>query len=171
MTGTTLRYSLPGTPQEDEPAVSGQPLATNLVAFLASKAARGLTEFLRLLYRLFGVDVEPQPTCLNSICALPASSLVIDSTTFQRTLTQGLTVLVWILVVGAVMLAVQAVIRAVFPRAGIAGLLRRAVTGKTVAIALACAVALSAGVAVLANLRALSRMAPPSAGMEWAEME
>jgi hypothetical protein len=166
-----LPRSMLRTSEEDDLTTPLQHLAANPIAFLASNSARGLTEFLRLLYSLSGVDVQPRPTCLNSICALPAGNLVIDSTTFQRTLTQGLTVLLWILAAAAVLLAAQAILRAAASRSVIARVLRRAVTGKTVAIALACAVALSAGVAVLSNLRALSRMAPPSAGMEWAEME
>ena len=159
-----LPRSMPRTSKEGDLTTPAQPLAANPIAFLASNSARGLTEFLRLLYSLSGVDVQPQPTCLNSICALPASSLVIDSTTFQRTLTQGLTVLLWILAAAAVLLAAQAILRAAASRTGVARVLRKAVTGKTVAIALACAVALSAGVAVLSNLRALSRYGSPFGG-------
>lgn len=137
----------------------------------AAWIARGLTELIRLAFRLAGVDVAPQPTCLNSICALPASNLVIDSTIFQRTLTLGIAILLWIVLAGVVALAAQAVIRGAFPRSRTADALRKAVTAKSVAIALACAIIVSGAATVLANLRGLSHIAPPSAGMEWAEMK
>jgi hypothetical protein len=141
------------------------------VDFLASNAARGVTEALRLGCRLLGMDVEPVATCLNSICALPASPLVIDSAIFQRTLTLGMEVLLWALVAGGVAFAGQAVVRAAWPGSRTAGVLRRIVTARTVALALSCAIVLSAGAAVLANLRSLARMAPPSSGMEGSVME
>ena len=141
-------------------------LPKNVIAVMSSTAAHGLTEFLRLIYRLLGGDVEPRIICLNSLCGLPVSTLVIDSGTFQRTLTQGLSVLVWVFLAFAALLAIQAVLRTILPGSRTAGFLRQAVTARIVVIALACGIALSVFVAVLGNFRALLRISAPSMGME-----
>jgi hypothetical protein len=131
-----------------------------------------LTEFFRLLYRLFGVDVEPRAICLNSVCALPVSTLPIDSTIFQRTLALGAITFVWALFVLAFLAAIQALIQAVAaPASGAKLFLRRIITIRTVLVAVGCALALTGIVAVLGNFRSLGRIAAPYRGVEWATME
>ena len=147
-------------------------LPGRLVSWLSSGLTQGLTELIRFFYRLSGVDVKPRAICLNSVCALPVSTLPIDSTIFQRTLATGTTFLMWAFIALAILAAVQAVIRAAAAPSGRAALfLRRAVTIRTVLIAAGCAIALAAAVAVCANLRSLGWIAAPYQGMEWATME
>jgi hypothetical protein len=147
-------------------------LLQNPAAWLSLGLARGFTEALRFFYRLAGVDVEPKAICLNSVCALPVSTLPIDSAIVQRTFVLGARVLVWGLLAAAILVVVQAVIRAVLaPGTRTVLLLRRVVTVRTVLIALGCSVVLAAGVAVLGNLRFLRGVAAPYSGMEWATME
>jgi hypothetical protein len=147
-------------------------LPGRVVSWLSSGLAQSLTELLRYFYRLSGVDVKPRAICLNSVCALPVSTLPIDSTIFQRTLTTGVTFFVWAFVTLAILAAVQAAIRATAaPGCRAALFLRRAVTPRTVLIAFGCALTLAAAVAVCANFRSLAWIAAPYRGMEWASTE
>jgi hypothetical protein len=147
-------------------------LLQNPALWLSSGLARGFTEALRFFYRLAGVDVEPKAICLNSVCALPVSTLPIDSAIFQRTVVLGARVLVWAFLAAAILVVVQAVMRAVLGPASRTGRqLRRVVNVRTVLIALGCSVVLAAGVAVLGNLRFLGGIAAPYSGVEWATME
>jgi hypothetical protein len=95
----------------------------------------------------------------------------MDSETFQRALTQGLAVLVWIFLASVALLAIQATVRTILADCRTAAFLRQAVTARTVVIALACGIALSVAVAVFGNLHALVRISAPSMGMEQAIVE
>jgi hypothetical protein len=147
-------------------------LPIRLVSWLSSGFASGLTEFLRVLYRLFGVDVEPRAICLNSVCALPVSTLPIDSAIFQRTLALGATTFVWALSALAFLAALQASIRAIAASgSGVKLFLRRTITIRTALIAVGCALALAAIVAVVGNFHSLGLITAPYRGVEWATME
>jgi hypothetical protein len=137
------------------------------VAWLSSGIAHGLTEAFRFSLRLVGIDVEPRLICLNSVCALPVSTLPIDSSSFQRILELGTRTLVWLLLAIVLLVALQALIRAILgPDSPVTVFLRQLFTVKRVLIALGLVVAAAALVAVLGNIPLLGNITSPYSGME-----